>query len=129
MQAHFPKNSWCHAQRACVAEALRTLPPDYRLALVSRYVDECSVAEVARLLGKNYKATESVLSRARAAFREAVDRLEGREQNGRFRAHRQPGWAPGLYPGPDAAVAGIRRLSAKRPDLNEVRSFEGLPMG
>ena len=64
------------ATRVRVVEALGSLPQDYRAALVARYADERSVAEVARLLGRTYKAAESLLSRARAAFQEALARLE-----------------------------------------------------
>ncbi len=60
------------ATRARVVEALGALPADYRAALVARYADEHSVDQVARLLGKTYKATESLLARARAAFRAAL---------------------------------------------------------
>ena len=59
-----------------VVEALGLLPTDYRMALIARYADERSVDEVARLLGRTYKATESLLSRARAAFQETLARLE-----------------------------------------------------
>jgi RNA polymerase sigma-70 factor (ECF subfamily) len=52
-----------------VVEALGGLPEDYRIALVARYADGHNVEEVARLLGKSYKAAESTLSRAREAFR------------------------------------------------------------
>jgi RNA polymerase sigma-70 factor (ECF subfamily) len=55
-----------------VVEVLGQLPPDYRAALSARYADGSSVEEVARLLAKSYKATESLLSRARAAFRAAL---------------------------------------------------------
>jgi len=64
------------ATRIQVAEALGTLPIDYQTALVTRYADECSVDEVARLLGRTYKATESLLSRARSAFQRAMAHLE-----------------------------------------------------
>lgn len=64
------------ATRVQVAEALGTLPIDYQTALVTRYADECSVDEVARLLGRTYKATESLLSRARSAFQRAMAHLE-----------------------------------------------------
>jgi RNA polymerase sigma-70 factor (ECF subfamily) len=64
------------ATRVRVVEALATLRDDYRMALVARYADEQAVVEVARLLGKSYKATESLLSRARVAFQEALARLE-----------------------------------------------------
>jgi RNA polymerase sigma factor (sigma-70 family) len=57
------------ALRVRVIEALAELPDDYRSALLSRYADGCSVEEVARLLGRSYKAVESLLSRAKAALR------------------------------------------------------------
>jgi len=66
-----------HATRAYVAEALAELPPDYRQALVARYADGCPVEEVARRLGRSYKAAESLLSRAKAALRDILNR--GRE--------------------------------------------------
>ena len=52
---------------------LRTLPTDQRVAIVLRYADELPVAEVARLLGRSVSATESLLARATAALRRAVD--------------------------------------------------------
>lgn len=55
-----------------VVEVLGRLPADYRTALVARYADGHSVEEVARLLGKSYKAAESTLSRAKEAFRAAM---------------------------------------------------------
>ena len=64
------------ATRVRVVEALATLRDDYRTALVARYAGEQSVDEVARQLGRTYKATESLLSRARIAFQEALARLE-----------------------------------------------------
>jgi RNA polymerase sigma-70 factor (ECF subfamily) len=41
------------------------------LALIYRYLDQLSVAEIARLLRRTESATESLLSRAREAFRAA----------------------------------------------------------
>ncbi|SPE57245.1 putative RNA polymerase sigma factor NccH [Verrucomicrobia bacterium] len=55
-----------------VVEALGQMPMDYRQALTARYSDGRSVEEVARLLSKSYKATESLLSRARVALRAAL---------------------------------------------------------
>lgn len=60
------------ATRQRVVEVLGVLPRDYRVALVARYADGLSVEETAKLLGKSYKATESVLSRAKEAFRAAL---------------------------------------------------------
>jgi len=55
-----------------VVETLGQLPQDYRTALVARYAEGQSVEQVAQLLGKSYKAAESVLSRAREAFRRVL---------------------------------------------------------
>jgi RNA polymerase sigma factor (sigma-70 family) len=52
--------------------ALADLPPRERTALVLRYVDDLSVAEVATTLQLSVHATESLLARART-------RLRGRE--------------------------------------------------
>lgn len=69
--------------RARVIEALWSLPVDYRTALIMRYVDESGVDVVASKLGRTYKGTESLLSRARAALREALsDVLPGLGQGG-----------------------------------------------
>lgn len=55
-------------RNADVVDTLWSLPEDYRTALLARYVEEESVESVAARLGRSYKATESVLSRAREAF-------------------------------------------------------------
>jgi len=51
-----------------VGATLSSLPPDYRDALVSKYVDGLSVAEIGAHKGKSEKAAESTLHRARLAF-------------------------------------------------------------
>ena len=51
--------------------ALDALPPRQRTALVMRYLDGFSTSEVADQLDATYKATESLLGRARRAFTEA----------------------------------------------------------
>ena len=51
--------------------ALDNLPADYGDALEWKYVDGYSVAEIGRRLGRGAKATESLLYRAREAFRDA----------------------------------------------------------
>ena len=53
--------------------ALEAVGAQHRLALVLRYLDDLSVAEVARLLGKSVRATESLLARARTALRAAYE--------------------------------------------------------
>lgn len=58
-------------RRDQVQRALVSLPADQRLALVFRYLDDLPVRDVAAALGRTEKATESLLSRARDAFRRA----------------------------------------------------------
>jgi RNA polymerase sigma-70 factor (ECF subfamily) len=49
--------------------ALARLPDDQRAAMVLRYVDDLTVADVAHHLGRSVRATESLLVRGRAALR------------------------------------------------------------
>ncbi len=55
--------------------AIDRLPPSYSRAVEWRYLEGLTVAEIARRLELSYKATESLLSRARRAFREAFEHL------------------------------------------------------
>jgi RNA polymerase sigma-70 factor (ECF subfamily) len=50
---------------------LETLASQHRIALVLRYVDDLPVRQVADLLGRTEHATETLLVRARRAFRRA----------------------------------------------------------
>jgi RNA polymerase sigma-70 factor, ECF subfamily len=59
--------------REDVHRALSTLLPDQRLALMLRYLDQLPVREIADLLQRSESATESMLSRAREAFRTAYE--------------------------------------------------------
>jgi RNA polymerase sigma-70 factor (ECF subfamily) len=54
---------------ALVHEALDHLPPHYARALEAKYIDGMSVEGIARELHLSAKAAESVLTRARDAFR------------------------------------------------------------
>ncbi len=56
--------------RAAVIRALNALPKHYALALEAKYGDGLPVVEIAALLGLTPTATQSVLARAREAFRE-----------------------------------------------------------
>lgn len=64
------------ATRVRVIEAMALLADEYRTVLMERYVAGRGVDEVARSMGRTYKATESLLSRARAALREALAHVE-----------------------------------------------------
>jgi RNA polymerase sigma-70 factor, ECF subfamily len=55
-----------------IRAALLQLNQDYRDVLLKKYVDGCSVVEIAGLTGRSAKAVESLLSRARARLRELL---------------------------------------------------------
>jgi RNA polymerase sigma-70 factor (ECF subfamily) len=57
-------------RRTAVIRALRALPERYALALEAKYRDGFSVDEIAGLLGLTSTAAQSLLARARDAFRE-----------------------------------------------------------
>lgn len=59
--------------RLDIGRALALLPPDQRYALVLRAADGLTVKEIAGILGRSYEATDSLLRRARIAFRQAYE--------------------------------------------------------
>jgi RNA polymerase sigma-70 factor (ECF subfamily) len=59
-----------------IAEALTTLPERYEAVLRAKYLEQQSVAQIAELWKETPKAVESLLTRARQAFREAYSRSE-----------------------------------------------------
>jgi RNA polymerase sigma-70 factor (ECF subfamily) len=59
------------ATRRCVIETLGILPAKYQIILIQRYIDGSRVEDIAKSIGKTYKATESLLTRARLAFKSA----------------------------------------------------------
>lgn len=64
--------------RDLVGATLSSLTPEYRSALIARYVDGASVEDVARASGLGYKAAESRLTRARGAFARVFELLAKR---------------------------------------------------
>jgi RNA polymerase sigma-70 factor (ECF subfamily) len=56
-------------QAAVVQAALLALPPERRLVLTEKYVNGCSVDQIAVSTGKSPKAVESLLTRARNQLR------------------------------------------------------------
>jgi RNA polymerase sigma-70 factor (ECF subfamily) len=56
------------------------LPARYGDALVWKYIDGVAVLEIGRRLGLGYKAAESLLTRAREAFREGFVLVSGRTE-------------------------------------------------
>lgn len=57
--------------RDAVDQVMRQLPADYQAVLSLRYLDDLSVPAVADVLGRSVHATESLLVRARRAFRQS----------------------------------------------------------
>ncbi len=64
--------------RELVGATLSSLSPEYRRALVAKYVEGLPVSEIARREGRGEKATESTLHRARLAFARVFQLLAGR---------------------------------------------------
>lgn len=69
--------------RRLVEVAMDHLPALYADALEAKYVRDLTVNEIAGLVGKSPKATESILTRAREAFREIFATLVEEDRNGR----------------------------------------------
>jgi RNA polymerase sigma-70 factor (ECF subfamily) len=57
-----------------VATALAELPGHYESLLRSKYLDQMTVSQIAEARGESEKAVESLLARARQAFREAYEK-------------------------------------------------------
>jgi RNA polymerase sigma-70 factor, ECF subfamily len=63
--------------RQSILTALDYLPAPYAEILECKYLRDMSIGEIARQMGRSSKATESLLTRARDAFREAFALLPG----------------------------------------------------
>jgi RNA polymerase sigma-70 factor (ECF subfamily) len=64
---------------AAAHAALSRLSAHHRAALTLRYLDGLPVAEVAGGLGRSLHATETLLVRARAAFRRVYEEGQGHD--------------------------------------------------
>lgn len=62
-----------------VGLALSGLPSHYRDVLTDKYADQLTLAQIADRRGQTPRAIDSLLMRAKAAFRQAVARLSGDE--------------------------------------------------
>jgi RNA polymerase sigma-70 factor (ECF subfamily) len=60
-----------------VQQTLDHLPGRYGDVLEWKYIQDLSVSEIAERLGVGYKAAESLLTRARAAFRDGFSLVSG----------------------------------------------------
>jgi RNA polymerase sigma-70 factor, ECF subfamily len=66
-------------QAELIARALLELPERYEAVLRAKYLDQASVTQIAAEWGESPKAIESVLTRARQAFRVAYEKLAGND--------------------------------------------------
>jgi RNA polymerase sigma-70 factor, ECF subfamily len=64
-----------------VAVALAELPAEYEAVLRAKYFEQRSVSDIAAERGKGVKAVESLLTRAREAFRTAYRRIGGSDHD------------------------------------------------
>lgn len=60
-----------------IQTALDSLPADYRMAVVLRYFEGLSGAEMAQAMGRSVKAVERLLSRAKSILKPQLGRLLG----------------------------------------------------
>jgi RNA polymerase sigma-70 factor, ECF subfamily len=73
-----PMPRYAHAEtRRLVQSVLDRLPARYGDVLEWKYIDGRSVEEIGELLGVGHTAAQSLLARARVAFREALETLFG----------------------------------------------------
>ena len=73
-----PTDDWdAELDRIVAEQVLARLPEQHRTVLALRYLDDCSVPECAELIGRTLHATETLLVRARRAFRAQYLRPEG----------------------------------------------------
>lgn len=56
-----------------IIEVMADLPIEYRQVLLERYANNKSLGEIALKIKKSYKATESLLARARQALRQSLE--------------------------------------------------------
>lgn len=63
-----------------VGLALSGLPTHYREVLTEKYADQLTLAQIADRRGQTPRAIDSLLMRAKAAFRQAVARLSGEDE-------------------------------------------------
>lgn len=65
--------------QARTATVMQAIPPHYRGVLTLRYLDDLSVPECAEILNRTVHSTESLLARARRAFRTAYEETGGHD--------------------------------------------------
>ena len=67
-----------------VRRVLAELSTDYAMLLTSKYLDDCSLEDLAAEIGSSVEATKSKLARARREFKAAFELLVGSDQGARL---------------------------------------------
>jgi len=62
--------------QSVVITVLANLNIEYRYLLEAKYIENKSIDEISREIGKSYKATESMLTRARESFRKQFKQIK-----------------------------------------------------
>ena len=62
-----------HPSRAEAESILHRLPASQRTAMILRYLDDLPVAQVAALMGRSLRSTESLLGRARRTLAASLE--------------------------------------------------------
>jgi len=62
--------------QAKVIAVLANLATEYRYLLAAKYIENKSIDEISNEIGKSYKATESMLTRARESFRKEFKQIK-----------------------------------------------------
>ena len=70
-----PERASLEERDRCIQAALVNLPADYRLAVVLRYFEGLSGAEMAAVMGRSVKAVERLLARAKSALEPQLRRF------------------------------------------------------
>jgi RNA polymerase sigma-70 factor, ECF subfamily len=65
--------------QAVVIAVLANLSTEYRYLLEAKYIENKSIDEISNEIGKTYKATESMLTRARESFRKEFKQIKKHE--------------------------------------------------
>jgi len=59
-----------------ISDALQSLPPNQRMALILKRYDELSYQEIARIMGCSVSAVESLLTRSKRTLQERLKNIE-----------------------------------------------------
>ena len=62
--------------RSLIESAMSNLPPEYRQALLLKYVEDLSVVEISQIMQRSQKSVEGLLSRSKRAMQDKLSRMD-----------------------------------------------------